>query len=156
MFLKQQSVTPLRFFKMKNAEDDDPLLCTKILNENLHIFELHNSLWLHCVHECLQQTKKVLFMVVANHQLAAAFRHRVRPVWRLRTASKQIWQISHKKTISQLQPRMNVKRLLVYINHVVRYVTNINQCFGLWIRYDFSWFEVTLECGRVPVSESCG
>ncbi len=29
-------------------------------------------------------------------------------------------------------------------------------CFELWIRYDFSWFEATLECGRVPVSESCG
>ncbi len=28
----------------------------------------------------------------------------VRPVWRLRTASKQIWLISHKKPISQLQP----------------------------------------------------
>ncbi len=31
--------------------------------------------------------------------------------------------MSHKKRISQLQPRMNVERLLVYINPVVRYVT---------------------------------
>ncbi len=23
------------------------------------------------------------------------------------------------------------------------------------MRYDFSWFETTLGCGRVPVSESC-
>ncbi len=34
----------------------------------------------------------------------------VRPVWRLRTASKQIWLISHKKPISQLQPRMNERK----------------------------------------------
>ncbi len=29
-------------------------------------------------------------------------------------------------------------------------------CFELWIRYDFSWFEATLQYGRVPVSESGG
>ncbi len=29
-------------------------------------------------------------------------------------------------------------------------------CFELWIGCDFSWFEATLVCGRVPVSESCG
>ncbi len=28
--------------------------------------------------------------------------------------------------------------------------------YTLWIQYDFSWFEATLECGRVPVPESCG
>ncbi len=47
----------------------------------------------------------------------------VRPVWRLRTASKQICLISHKKPISQLQARMNVERLFVYINPVLRNVT---------------------------------
>ncbi len=41
-----------------------------------YIERFHKSLWLHCVLECLKQTKKVLFMVVANHQLAAAFQHR--------------------------------------------------------------------------------
>ncbi len=29
-------------------------------------------------------------------------------------------------------------------------------CSEVRIRYYFSWFEATLEWGRVPVSESCG
>ncbi len=33
-----------------------------------------DSLRLGCVVECLKQTDEVLFMVVANHQLAAGFR----------------------------------------------------------------------------------
>ncbi len=28
--------------------------------------------------------------------------------------------------------------------------------FQLWIPYDLSWYKATLECGRVPVLESCG
>ncbi len=43
-------------------------------------------------------------------------------------------------------------RLLGYINPVVRFIL----CLDVWIRYDFSWFEATLECGRVLVSESWG
>ncbi len=38
--------------------------------------------------------------------------------------------ISNKKTISQMQPRMNFERLLVYINLVVRYVTNCVLNYG--------------------------
>ncbi len=39
---------------------------------------------------------------------------------------------------------------------VVRYVTMcVCVCFELWTRYDVSWFEVTLECGRVPASGGC-
>ncbi len=44
---------------------------------------------------------------------------------------------------------MNVERLLVYINPVVRYATISVLNYG----YDFSWLELTLECGRVPVSK---
>ncbi len=35
---------------------------------------------------------------------------------RLRAASKQIWRISLNKSVSQLRPRLNFERLLVYIN----------------------------------------
>ncbi len=34
------------------------------------------SRWLGCVLECLEQANEALFMVVANHQLAADFQHR--------------------------------------------------------------------------------
>ncbi len=51
------------------------LISTEIIKLR-YTLKFHNSLWLHCVLECVKQTKKVLFMVVANHQLAAAFRHR--------------------------------------------------------------------------------
>ncbi len=43
---------------------------------NVYMIQIHNSLLPYCVLECLEQANKVLFMVVANHQLAAAFRHR--------------------------------------------------------------------------------
>ncbi len=40
---------------------------------------------------------------------------------------------------------------------MVRYVSMcVCVFFELWIRYDVSWFEGTLECGRVPESESYG
>ncbi len=29
-------------------------------------------------------------------------------------------------------------------------------CFELWTRYNFSWFEANLECGRAPSLEICG
>ncbi len=48
-------------------------------------------------------------------------------------------------TLLSLRPRMNPERLFGYINLVVRYVTIC-----------VSWFEAALECGRVPVSDSCG
>ncbi len=38
---------------------------------------------------------------------------------------------------------------------MVRYTT-LFVCFELWIRNEFSWLEATLECGRIPASESCG
>ncbi len=38
---------------------------------------------------------------------------------------------------------------------MVRYVT-MCVCCELWARYDFSWFEATLECERVPALESWG
>ncbi len=39
-------------------------------------FSFHKSLRLCYVLECLKLTYKVLFLVVANHQLAAAYTHR--------------------------------------------------------------------------------
>ncbi len=39
-------------------------------------FSFHNSLWLCSVLACLKQTNKALFLVIVNHQLAAAFRRR--------------------------------------------------------------------------------
>ncbi len=49
---------------------------------------------------------------------------------------------------------MNVERLLVYINRVVRYVTICVLSYGCGV--DTSWLEHTLEFGRVPASENCG
>ncbi len=41
----------------------------------------------------------------------------VKPVCRLKAASEHIWLKSHKKQKFELQSRMNVERLLVYIDH---------------------------------------
>ncbi len=55
-------------------------------------------------------------------------------------------------TSAEFKGRGFLLRLLGFINSVVRFVL----CLDVWIRYDFSWFEATLECGRVLVSESWG
>ncbi len=54
-------------------------------------------------------------MIVAYHRLAAAFRYK-------NMSALQVL-INHKKPISHLRPWMNVERLLVYIDAVVRNVT---------------------------------
>ncbi len=60
--------------------------------------------------------------------------------------------------ISQLRQRLKVERSLIYINPrgtLLDYMC-VRVCFELWTWYNFSWFEVTLESGRVSASESCG
>ncbi len=54
------------------------------------------------------------------------------------------------------QPRLNVGRLSVYANPRGTLRDYVFACFELRTRNDFSWFEDTLECGRVPASESSG
>ncbi len=41
-------------------------------------------------------------------------------------------------------------------NDLISLLETLKETKELWIRYDFSWFEATLEYGRVPVSEGCG
>ncbi len=51
---------------------------------------------------------------------------------------------------------LNVERSLVYTYPHSALRDYVCVYFELWLRYDFSWFEATLEYGRAPASESCG
>ncbi len=85
-------------------------------------------------------------MVVANHQLATAFLH-TNSVASNRTASKQVWWISHKKLISQQRPRPNVEISLVY--------TNLCGTLGDYLCFlSYGHGMNTVGSRRVPVFES--
>ncbi len=45
---------------------------------------------------------------------------------------------------------------MVYINPRGTLRGYVCVWFELWVRCDVNWFEDTLGCGRVPVSEICG
>ncbi len=63
----------------------------------------------------------------------------------------QVKKLSCNATVEMLVINYICEPIICHNSNVIRNVT-MHVCFELWTRYDFSLFEATLECGRVPAA----